>query len=305
MNAVDYLLKEIDVFVKIVERGSFKAAAEELSLTQSAMTQRLKKLEDALGVRLVDRTTRSVRPTAVGAGFLPAAKRLLIQFEQSMDDLKSLVEAKTGQVTIASLISVATYILPAALRRFSAAHPGVGVRIVDDAEQEIAVHVARGEAEFGIDMRTPSLDPALAATPLMDDRYVLACRRDDAVAARRRVAWADLADMPLVMLGSRSGTSRLLLARIEGRHRSPKWRYEVQHLSTLIGLVEQGLGVGIVPAMAIGGALSERLVARPLVQPDFRRTLVLVQRRGIELSPAARSLRASLLATFRDLRREA
>ena len=81
---MEFVLKEIDVFVKVIELGSFKEAARELHLTQSALTQRLKKLEEALGVRLIDRTTRSVAPTAVGRSFLPAAKRLIAQFEQSM-----------------------------------------------------------------------------------------------------------------------------------------------------------------------------------------------------------------------------
>ena len=82
-----YSLKDIEVFVKVVRLGSFKDVARDLNVTQSALTQRLKKLEDALGARLIDRTTRSVAPTAVGRSFLPAAERLLAQFEQTIDDL--------------------------------------------------------------------------------------------------------------------------------------------------------------------------------------------------------------------------
>lgn len=296
---MEYLLKEIDVFVKVVELGSFKAAAEELSLTQSAMTQRLKKLEDALGVRLVDRTTRSVSPTAVGARFLPMAKRMILQFEQSMQDLDDLIRVRKGQVTIASLISVATYILPAALRSFGAAHPDVGVRVLDDAEQEIAGYVQRGEAEFAIDMQTPANGHDLTSTKLMRDRYVLACPAGHSLASRRAVPWQALADMPLVTLGSRSGTSRLFPARPEGKAHAGAWRYEVQHLSTLMGFVEAGLGVGIVPAMAIEGRTGGTIVHRRLVEPDLRRTIVMVQRRGVELSPAAQILKSSLLAAFR------
>lgn len=298
---MEYLLKEIDVFVKIIELGSFKAAAEDLNLTQSAMTQRLKKLEDALGVRLIERTTRSVSPTAIGARFLPMAKRMILQFEQSMSDLDDLIKVKKGQVTIASLISVATYVLPAALRDFSTAHPDVGVRVLDDAEQEIAGYVQRGEAEFGIDMQTPSKTDDLTRTPLMRDRYVLACHAGHPLASQRAVSWRALAGMPLVTLGSRSGTSRLFLSRIEGAANSSAWRYEVQHLSTLIGFVEAGLGVGIVPAMAIEGRSGASLVQRRLIEPDLRRTIVLIQRRGMELSPAAQVLKASLLSAFKRM----
>lgn len=296
---MEYLLKEIDVFVRIIELGSFKAAARELNLTQSAMTQRLKRLEDALGVRLIERTTRSVSPTVIGREFLPVAKRMIIQFERSMEDLNDLIHAKAGQVTIASLISVATYVLPGALKRFAADHPNVGVRILDDAEQEIAAHVRRGEAEFGIDMEIAGPDPDLASTPVLEDRYVLACRAEHPLAARRAVPWSALSDLPLLMLGARSGTNQLLLSRLAGAPASSKWRYEVQHLSTLMGMVQEGLGIGIVPAMAMRTEAGGPLVQRRLVKPDFRRTIVLVERRGTELSPAAERLRAVVVGEFK------
>ena len=296
---MEYLLKEIDVFVKIIELGSFKAAAQQLHLTQSAMTQRLKKLEGTLGARLIDRTTRTVSATAVGQSFLPVAKRMLMQFEQSMDDLKDLIQARTGQVTIASLISVATYVLPGALRRFGDDHPNVGVRVLDDSEQEISAYVRRGEAEFAIHMQTATSDPDLITTPIIEDRYVLICRPDHPLASRRAIAWEALDAMPLVTLGTRSGTSRLLLARFANSLRGTNWRYEVQHLSTLIGFIEAGLGVGVVPAMAMRGNAGRHLVQRALVKPSFRRTVVLMQRRGIELSPAAESLKTYLLSEFK------
>lgn len=293
-------MKEIAVFVKIVELGSFKAAADELHLTQSAMTQRLKKLEDHLGVRLLDRTTRSVAPTVVGRSFLPVAKRMLMQFDQSMEDLRNLVQARTGQVTISSLISVATYVLPSALKRFRDDHPNVSVRIVDDAEQEIAAHVLRGEAEFGIDMETPSPDPEISAQPLMEDRYVLVYSADypSGLTGDGPVSWERLVELPLVMLGSRSGTNRLLHSLSSTAPRTGNWRFEVQHLSTLMGAVRGGLGVGIVPALAMRAQTDGELVQRALVEPDLRRKVVLVQRRGIELSPAAEKLKAAIVGAF-------
>jgi DNA-binding transcriptional LysR family regulator len=298
---LEYLLKEIDVFVKIIELGSFRAAADELNLTQSAMTQRLKRLEDALGVRLIERTTRSVSPTAVGRDFLPAAKRMILQFEQSMADLKDLIQAKTGQATVASLMSVATYILPAALSAFNKAHPNVSVRILDDVEREIAAYVRRGEAEFGIDMQTTAPEPGLRTTPLLEDRYVVACRAEHPLASRRSVSWAALTNVPLVTLGARSGTNQLLVSQLADAPRSSKWRFEVQHLPTLIGMVEEGVGVGIVPEMVMRARAADDLVQRRLVKPDLKRMIVLVERQGSELSPAAERLKAAILDTFRKL----
>ena len=299
---MEFVLKEIDVFVKVIELGSFKEAARELHLTQSALTQRLKKLEEALGVRLIDRTTRSVAPTAVGRSFLPEAKRLIAQFEKSMSNLQDLIHVRSGRVTIASLISVATYVLPQAIRRFGERYPDVGVRVFDDSEQEIAEYVRRGEAEFAIDMRTAESDPGLAITPVMEDHFVMACRADHPLAAGGPVQWEALADMPVIMLGPRSGTNRLLRSHLPEAKHNQAWRYEVQHLSTMIGFIKEGLGVGIMPYMAMRGVSGRDLIHRPLVEPDFGRTVVIVEQRGATLSPAAERLKALLLDEFQGLR---
>lgn len=298
----DFGLKEIDVFVKVVELGSFVKAARELRLTQSALTQRLKKLEDALGARLIDRTTRTVSPTAIGQNFLPAARRLLAQFERTVADLQDVIDIRGGRVTIASLISVATNILPAVLERFGARHPTVRVRVLDESEQDIVEHVRRGDAEFAIDMEMDAPDADLIFTTVMQDRFVMACRRDHPLAAGGPVRWEALTDMPVVTLGQRSGTSRLLYAQLPRAENNLAWRYEVQHLSTKMAFIEAGLGVGIIPEMSMqththAGAGSA-LVYRPLVEPDLSRSIVIVERRAATLSPAAAALKEALIAEF-------
>lgn len=295
-----YSLKEIEAFVKVIRMGSFKDVARELNITQSALTQRLKKLEDALGARLIDRTTRSVAPTAVGSSFLPAAERLLRQFDQSVADLEDFIRVRRGRVTIASLISIATHILPGAIAQFSKQHPEMGVRVLDDSEREIAEYVRRGEAEFAVDMRTDDADedPDLKFTPVMQDQFVVACRKGHPLAKGGAVAWEKLAGLPVIVLGQRSGTSRILDARLPKELRRHTWRYEVQHLSTMIGFVEAGLGVGIVPVMVMRAIRSKNLVHRLLISPELGRTISIVERRGATLSPAADQLKALLLNEF-------
>jgi len=296
----EFGLKEIDVFVKVVELGSFVKAAHELHLTQSALTQRLKKLEDALGARLIDRTTRTVAPTAVGLSFLPAARRMITQFEQSVADIRDVIDIRGGRVTIASLISVATNILPAVLRDFGARHPNVRVRIFDESEQDIAELVRRGDAEFAIDMQVAEPDADLVFTPVMEDRFVMACRRDHPLAAGGPVCWDELTDMPVVTLGQRSGTSRLLYAQLPRARSTVAWRYEVQHLSTKMAFIEAGLGVGIIPEMSMQTMPEGALVYRPLVEPDLARSIAVVERRDATLSPAAAALKSALMEAFAE-----
>jgi DNA-binding transcriptional LysR family regulator len=298
-----YGIRDVEVFVAVVDSGSFKEAASVLNVTQSALTQRLRKLEDALGARLIDRTTRSIALTGVGQAFLPSAQRLLAQFEQTFADLRDVIDVAGGRVTVASLISVATYVLPPVIGRFARQYPNVGVRIIDVAEQEILSYVRRGDAEFAIDMQTGDIDAALAVTPLMEDRFVLACRADHPLADGGEIDAGELAGLPLMTLGARSGTSRVLQAQLTERPNSANWRYEVQHLATMVGFLEAGMGVGIVPSMVMRGLASRQLVSRPLTGSGLSRKLVLVERAGATLSPAAAELKRMLLGEFADLGR--
>lgn len=294
----EFGLKEIDVFVKVVDLGSFVKAARELHVTQSALTQRLRKLEEALGARLIDRTTRTVAPTAVGRSFLPSARRMIAQFEQSVADVRDVIGIRSGRVSIASLISVATNILPEVLKDFAAEHPAVRVRVFDESEQDIIEYIRRGDAEFAIDMEMAEPDPDLIFTPVMQDRFVMACRRDHPLAEGGPVRWEDLTDMPVVTLGQRSGTSRLLFAQLPKARDNVAWRYEVQHLSTKMAFIEAGLGVGIIPEMSMQTLPSGALVYRPLVEPGFGRSIVIVERRDTTLSPAASALKQALTEAF-------
>jgi len=293
-------LKEIAAFLRIVELGGFKAAAQELHVTPSALTQRLQKLEDALGARLVDRTTRTVAATAVGRAFLPEARRMIGQFDRAVADLEDMIQARGGRVTIASLISIATHVLPRVLGRFSAASPDVSVRVLDDAEREIAEYVRQGDAEFAIDMLAGEADSDLAATVLMEDPFVLACPAGHPLAAGGPLRLEDLAGQSIVTLGARTGTSRLLLGRLEATGRPLPWRYEVQHLSTLIGFVEAGVAVGLAPRLAMRPLAGRRLAHRPLDEPGLNRTVALIERQGATLSPSAARLKELVLEEARD-----
>lgn len=293
-------LKEIAAFVQVAELGSFKEAAQELHLTPSALTQRLQKLEEEVGARLVDRTTRFAALTAVGAAFLPAARRLLDQFDRSVSDLGDIVAARGGQVAIASLISAATYVLPAALARFSAECPEVRVRVLDDAERDIAEYVRRGDAEFAIDMYAtePVDDPDLEHIVIAEDPFVLACRPDHPAAKGGPIELDAVAEFPTIALGPRSGTSRLLSERAPGRAPTLNWRYEVQHLTTMVGFIEAGIGVGVVPQMALRALADRQLAYRPLASSELTRAIVLTTRRGRSLSPSADRLKAFVLDEF-------
>src|SRR5215475_1071214 len=165
----------VEAFLAIAEHGSFRKAAAALHITQTALSRRLKNLEDLLGVRLVERTTRSVALTPVGESFLPQARRLMGDLTRALVELRETGQSQRGDVSIACVPTVGVQYLPRIIQAYAARFPENRIQILDHASSGVADAVLRREAEFGINIAGPH-HPDLVATPLLEDRFVLVCR---------------------------------------------------------------------------------------------------------------------------------
>ncbi|WP_201195867.1 LysR substrate-binding domain-containing protein [Pseudomonas fluorescens] len=291
---MNYELNDIRSFVKIAELGSFHEAADALHLSQPALSRRMKKLEEGLGTALLDRTTRRVSLTSVGRDFLPKARRLLDDFDDSILNIRELAERQSGRVTLACIPTAAFYFLPSVIRLYNERYPQIRIRLLDLSANEGLEAVLRGEADFGINMMSGQ-HPDIEFVPLVNEPFVLACRRDHELAERSSVTWSELSNYRLIGVGRLSGNRMLLDHALSGLSWRPQWFYEVQHLSTSLGLVEAGLGVSAMPSLAMPAVDHPTLVSVPLIEPVVNRSLGLVYRRGASLSPAAEKFVSILL----------
>ncbi len=284
-------LDQLRTFVAVAEAGGLSRAAEALHLSLPAISRRLTALEEELGIALLERSTRRVALTQTGREFLPRARRILDELEESLLGIRETAARRRGVVTLACIPTAAYYFLPATLAAFARRFPAVRVRVMDLAADGVTDAVATGGAEFGVGMEGAQ-HPEVEFRPLRQDPFVLACRRDHPLAARRGGAlrWRDLEDERLVGVSRRSGNRLILDRALLPRGINPHWLYEAEHLSTSLGLVEAGLGVAVVPRLALPRGAHPVLVARPLVDPLVERTTGLVLRRGSEPAPAARAL---------------
>jgi DNA-binding transcriptional LysR family regulator len=279
----------LEAFVAVADHGAFGRAAEALHITQTGLTRRVQNLEAILGVRLLERTTRSTTLTTSGREFLPRAQRLLSELQGAFTEMREGGRALRGDVTIACVPTVGVRYLARIVKRYAARHPENRIRILDHASVDVAAAVLRREAEFGITI-SGTHHPELTGTPLLEDRFVLVCRRDHAFAQRKSLGWRELEGHPLVFVGRVSGNRELLdVALGEGELRL-KLRYEVQRSSTAVALAAEGLGAAIVPSLAWQKAAYPMLVMVPLKRPVVTRALTLIVRRNASLSPAAQAL---------------
>jgi len=279
----------LEAFLAIAQHGRFHKAARALHITQTALTRRLQNFEEGLGVALVERTTRSVALTRLGTAFLPQARRLVAELTAALVEMQETGRAQRGDVVIACVPTVGVQYLPRIIQEYAELHPGNRIEILDHSSSGVTEAILRREAEFGINIAGPR-HPELVSEPLLEDRFVLICREDHALARRRRVAWRQLAAHPLVFVGTASGNRSLLDAALTGPRPGLQARYEVQRSSTAVGLVAAGVAPAIVPQLAVQAGAHPSLRVVSLVDPVVSRTLVLVSRRGAELSPAARAL---------------
>jgi DNA-binding transcriptional LysR family regulator len=294
----------LQAFARIAELGTFHKAAEALHLSQSALSRRISKLEEELGVRLLDRTTHKVRLTAVGRDFLPQARRLIEELENSLAGLRDMAKRGAGQVTVACVPTAAMYMLPPVIRDYSAEHPDNRIRILDVHANEVLQAVRGGEAEFGLTLSGADA-PELETEALFEDRFVLACHRDHPLAKKKTVKWSDLEQHRVITVGRMSGNRALLDFGLPGNLPQQRWTYEVQHsFWTGLGMVEAGIGVIAVPMLALSGRIHPQVVSRPLVEPSLTRTVAVIRRRGVTLSPATQEFLMMLKKRWARPRRE-
>lgn len=293
MLRIKFDLGELQAFVVTAEKASFRLAAEALCLSAPALSRRVERLEAALGVRLLERTTRSVELTAVGQEFLHEARAALVGLDEAVQRVNDQVHLRRGRVAVACIPSVASHLLPRVLRAFAVAQPEVQVHVIDESAGQVLDAVVRGDADFGLSF-TGSQESALRFEALMRERYVLAMQRGHRWAGRRDVAWAELAGQRLVSV-SRDSSNRLLLdqATADLPQQPVAW-YECNHVAGALALVEAGLGLAVLPQLALP-AEHPQVCGVPLIDPDLWRTLGLLQRRDRVLAPAAEALRQRLV----------
>ena len=293
---MNFDLADLRAFVALAELESFRAAAEALHLSQPALSRRIGKLEDALGVRLFDRTTRSVNLTAVGRDFSRKARELLDELENTLLGIRDVAAKRTGEVTVACVPSAVYYFLPGVMKQYHERYPKIRVRVVDEDANAVLSTVIRGEADFGLNF-IGTQEPEIEFEPVLKEPFVAACRRDHPIARKRRTTWAELNEHEYMTVAKSSGNRLLIDLALTDIPARPRWFYEVRHVSTLVALVEAGLGVAAVPRLAMPLTDHPTLVSVPLVDPAITRTVGLIRRRGRSLSPAAQQLYDLLLAS--------
>jgi DNA-binding transcriptional LysR family regulator len=296
---IDFL--GMQAFLSIVENGGFQPAAMQLNLSQTAISHRIRKLEEGLGVRLLARTTRELTLTDAGRALLPRVRAAMHELEQSYDTLRLHRTTAPQWLTFACLPTLATSVVPGVLKRFDAIYPGISVRMFDNSIAQIAELVDSESAAFGISVTTPTR-LNLSVRTFAQEPFVLVCPIGHRLLAQPRVRWSELSDETLIRISLHAGNSATIDDALGNSRTRYRWAYETQHTGAAIDFVRTGLGLTVVPALS---AMSHAgVVAVPLVEPRIVRCLTTVTRPETALVPAAETL-LEMIASEIETRLEA
>ncbi|HEX4944297.1 MAG TPA: LysR family transcriptional regulator [Usitatibacteraceae bacterium] len=287
MSQLNMSTRHLRAFLALAELRSFTRAANRCHLSQPAFSALVRSLEDSLGARLFDRDTRNVELTAEGRLLEEPARRLVADFEGLVTDIGDRVARRKGRVSVAALPSLAAGWLPGIFAEFRRANPGVDLALHDTLSDQCLDLVRAGRADFAIAATGPE-SPEWSTEVLCRDRFHLVCRRDHPLARKALLHVKDLAAYPFVHFSRASSVRQHLEAALHPQQMSTV--LEVEHLTTVMGMVEEGVGITVVPALTLFEFERGSLMHRPLAVANLKRTIYIVRRADRSLSPAAQAL---------------
>ena len=287
---INLSMRDIDTTLVLGRTLNFRQAAAQLHLSQSALSTQVQRIEDALGVRLFDRTTRTVRLTAAGEVFMQQAASLQAAFRDAIAAVSGIASVEQGRVSVAALPSLAARLLPRVLMAYRQAHPQVALKVRDTLSGPAFDLVRAGEVDFALTAADPQ-QADLHYVPLMSDSFLLLIPEAHPLAkARGPLRWADTAGAEHVSMVHPSSVRQYTeWAFLQNRIRFTP-AFEAEHLTTIVSMVECGFGVAALPEIAAGAVAQNGIVQRPLIGPVAERSIGLVTSRSRSLSPAAMAL---------------
>jgi LysR family hydrogen peroxide-inducible transcriptional activator len=243
-------LHQLRYFCAVAESGSFSRAAEHSHVAQPSLSQQILKLEDELGARLFDRLGRSVRLTDVGQAFLPRARAVLRELEAAKGDVVERKDSVAGSLTVGVIPTIAPYYLPPKLSSFTRQFPQARVTVVEEITPVLLDRLRASTVDVAI-LALPIRGHEFDTFALLTERLFAALPRKHALSGRRSLVLKDLRKEPFLLLRDGHCFRDTAVAACDRARLNPQIIFESGQFSSILSMVSTGMGVSIVPEMAI------------------------------------------------------
>ncbi|GAA6138292.1 LysR family transcriptional regulator [Arenicella sp. 4NH20-0111] len=282
-------LNQVLAFTTVAKTGSFAEAAVQLHLSQPALSISIKNLEAALGGKLFSRSTRSVALTPEGKAFFPVAKRLLSDWDKSLQDVRNHFDLSKGKLDIAAMPTYATNLLPDVLAKFHTQYPSINITVHDVIAESVVDMVRESRCELGITFK-PDSAPDLNFKALFKDRFFAILPKEHPLLVKPRLTWKELTTYPHISLQYPAGTRTLIDRALNDKGLTLRPAFESHQLVSIGRMVSKGLGLSVVPNTSRAQMNEMGLESREINSPVITHELGVVTRRQDTLSVAAQAM---------------
>lgn len=280
-------LRQLRAFAAVTATGSFSEAARRLHLSQAALSGLIKELETQVGVRLLDRSTRSVSASVVGTAFEPLVRRVLSDLDEALDSIRNLKELRGGVVRVAAPETLSCTLMPELISMYNASFPDVEVRFEDVKIEEVRAGLGNGNFDLAVSPAKSMRDVGITEYPLWNDTLWVALRRDDPLAKGESTTWKELSARTLFTYVRSFETN--VLSHVPPRNR-PSEVVLVHRVNTALSMLKVKPGAVICPSIASELVHGFGLAFQPVRQPVVNRPISLFLRDKSASAPAVASL---------------
>ena len=275
-------MQQVRYFVALVEARNFTRAAEACNVTQPAFSRAIQQLEHELGGPLVNRERGNLHLTELGRMMLPYLAQIEEQARSARDAARSATRLESGKLRIGAMCTIGAKVLGDLIVRFRMAHPQVAISMIEDETPRMLAMLEQGELEVAVVGIPEELPEHLHHLPIFDERFVLVLPPNHRLAAKNPVPCADLHAEPYVCRSLCEAHNHVAKALYK-RGIEPVKVFSSPRDSWVQNMIKAGLGFGLFPEFAV---TDPEVVVRPLVEPEFKRTIYLTTMRGRPHSPA-------------------
>jgi DNA-binding transcriptional LysR family regulator len=295
-------VQRLMVFREVARRRSFSAAADALAYSQSAVSQAVATLEAELGVTLIERDRRGVRPTAAGAALVSHVDGVLARLEAAEAEVAAIAGLRAGRLRIASFPTAGATLMPLAIASFRAAHPSVAVSLAEGEPAEITSRLRAGEFDlvllYEFSGVSEKLGSGMRRVSLLEDPMHVALPAGHPLAERTKLRLADLRAESWVQTSASSPCARHVVRSCHAAGFEPTVSFESDDYQTVQGLVAAGLGVALIPRLALS-SVRDDISIRRLHPRGPLRTVIAAMSHGDAVTPAVATMLDVLRTTAR------
>jgi LysR family hydrogen peroxide-inducible transcriptional activator len=241
---------QLRYFCAVAETGSFTRAAEREQVAQPSLSQQILKLEEELGVRLFDRLGRSVRLTDLGQIFLPRARAILIELRSAKEEVAEKQSSVSGPLCVGVIPTIAPYFLPSRMAQFLRKYPRAAITVVEDVTVRLVDRLRAGLVDLAL-MALPARGHDLECFPLHTERLFAILPKNHAMARKRSLSMKDLRQEPFLLLREDHCFRETAIEVCKHARIMPQVVFESGQFSSIMAMVGAGLGISIVPEMAL------------------------------------------------------